>query len=60
MIAGLMGKGCPDYVGEAFQEPIRCPGIVGYYARGRFDDGINPNIITVLQKNVESDNSYIL
>jgi hypothetical protein len=55
-----MGKGCPDYVGEAFQEPIRCPGIVGYYARGRFDDGINPNIITVLQKNVESDNSYIL
>ncbi len=26
LIAGLMGKGCPDYVGEVFQEPIQCPG----------------------------------
>ena len=60
LIAGLMGKGCPDYVGEAFQEPIRCPGIVGYYAQGRFDDGINPDIISAMQENVESDNSYVL
>ena len=60
LIAGLMGKGCPDYVGEAFQEPIQCPNIVSYYAQGHFDDGINPDTIAAMQENVELDNSYVL
>ena len=60
LIAGLMGKGCPYYVGEAFQEQIRCPHIVDLYRYGNFDDGVNPAIISAMQENVESDNSYIL
>ena len=60
LIAGLMGKGRPYYVGEVFQEPIRCPNTVSLYARGRFDDGVNPAIITAMQENVDSDNAYVL
>lgn len=60
LIAGLMGKGCPHYVGEALPEPIRCPHIVDLYEYGHFDDGVNPSIISAMQENVESDNSYVL
>ncbi len=60
LIAGLMGKGCPYYVGEAFHEPIQCPHIVDLYAYGRFDDGINPAAIAAIRENVESDNAYAL
>lgn len=60
LIAGLMGKGCPHYVGEAFQEPIRCPHVVDLYKYGRFDDGVNQAVIDAMQENVESDNSYVL
>lgn len=58
LIAGLMGKGCPYYyVGEAFQEPIQCPNIVSLYA---CDGGVDPAIISAMQENVKSDNSYVL
>lgn len=60
LIAGLMGKGCPHYVGEAFLEPIRCPHVVDLYKHGHFDDGVNPAVIDAMQENVESNNSYIL
>lgn len=60
LIAGLMGKGCPHYVCEAFQEPIRCPHIVDFYKRGHFDDGVDPAVIDAMQENVESNNSYVL
>lgn len=60
LIAGLMGKGCPYYVGEAFQEPIQCPHIVDLYKYGCFDDGVNQAAIDAMQENVESDNNYVL
>lgn len=60
LIAGLMGKGCPHYVGEALPEPIRCPHIVDLYECGRFDDGVNPDMISAMQENVESNNDYVL
>lgn len=60
LIAGLMGKGCPHYVGEAFREPIHCPDVVDLYKCGHFDDGVNPAIISAMQENVESNNSYVL
>ena len=60
LIAGLMGKGCPHYVGEALREPIRCPHVVDLYKYGRFDDGVDPAVIAAMQENVESDNSYVL
>lgn len=60
LIAGLMGKGCPHYVGEVFQEPIQCPHIVDLYKHGRFDDGVDPAVIDAMQENVESNNSYVL
>ena len=60
LIAGLMGKRCPYYVGEAFQEPIQCPHIIDLYKNGRFDDDVNPAVIAAMQENVDSDNSYVL
>lgn len=60
LIAGLMGKGCPRYVGEAFQEPIQCPHVVDLYKYGHFEDGVNPSAISAMQENVESDSSYVL
>lgn len=60
LIAGLMGKGCPWYVGELFHEQIHCPSIVDHYKHGHFDDGVDEYAIAAMQENVESDSNYVL
>lgn len=65
LIAGLM-RGCYDRFelancfDDICREQIRCPGIVGYYAQGRFDDGPDEDVLAAMRKNVASDNRYTL
>lgn len=65
LIAGLM-RGCYDRMelascfDDICREQIQCPGIVGYYAQGRFDDGPDEDVLAAMRKNVASDSRYTL
>lgn len=65
LIAGLM-RGCYDRreLADCFNdiccEQIQCPGTVGYYAQGQFDDVLDEYALSAMRENIASYSRYTL